>query len=126
MVSKIHEGSNKTKYLFDFSTIPLGVLQSKCDSIFVPHLPPEKKTAINKLNFGTVNKIFLDFEFPFLSTEISEVILLWDRIDEKSVPIADRWFRKIYSFAKVSETLLVSLAGFGLKKFLHHAFVRLA
>ena len=85
----------------------MGVLQAKCDSLFVPHLPPEKKSAMKKMNFGTVNKIFLDFEAPFLSPEISEVILLWDRIDEKSVPIAERWFRKIYSFSKVSETLLV-------------------
>ena len=83
------------------------MLQAKCDSLFVPHLPPEKKSAMKKMNFGTVNKIFLDFEAPFLSPEISEVILLWDRIDEKSVPIAERWFRKIYSFSKVSETLLV-------------------
>ena len=63
---------------------------------------------MNKLNFGTVNKIFLDFEFPFLSPDISEIILLWDRIDEKSVPISERWFRKVYSFSKVSETLLVN------------------
>ncbi len=90
------------------STIPLGVLQAKADKLFVPPLPPDKKAAMMKLNFGTVNKIFLDFEFPFLSPDISEIILLWDRIDEKSVPISERWFRKIYSFSKVSETLLVS------------------
>lgn len=63
----------------------------------------EKKSAMKKLNFGVVNKIFLDFEYPFLSPDVSEVILLWDRIDEKAVPMSERWFRKIYSFSKVSE-----------------------
>ena len=77
---------------------------------------------MNKLNFGTVNKIFLDFEFPFLSPEISEIILLWDRIDEKALPISERWFRKIYSFSKVSETLLVSQE-VSIRVFLSH-FVR--
>ena len=75
--------------------------------LFEPELPTTKVEVIETLKMGTVNKIFLDFEVPFLSPEISEVILLWDRIDEKSVPIAERWFRKIYSFSKVSETLLV-------------------
>ena len=36
------------------------------------------------------------------------VILLWEPLpDEEAVPMKDRWFRKIYSFSKVSETLLL-------------------
>ena len=61
----------------------------------------DKKAALNKLNFGTVNKIFLEYERPWLSPEITEVILLWDQVDEKKVEMKDRWFRKIYSFCKV-------------------------
>ena len=38
----------------------------------------------------------------------SLVILLWEPLpDEESVPMKDRWFRKIYSFSKISETLLL-------------------
>ena len=57
-----------------------------------------------------------------MSPEISEIILLWDRIDEKALPISERWFRKIYSFSKVSETLLVSQE-VSIRVFLSH-FVR--
>lgn len=90
-------------------TVPLGVLKSKPD-LFVPPLPQSKKEAMEKLNFGTVNKIFLDYDRPFLSPDISEVILLWDTTTKEAtsaVPMKDRWFRKIYSFVKVTETLLL-------------------
>ena len=50
--------------------------------------------------FGVVNKIFLSYEAPFLNPEISEIITLWNKIDEKQVPMEERWFRKIYSFCK--------------------------
>ena len=29
-----------------------------------------------------------------------QVIVLWNRIEDKNVPMADRWYRKIYSFCK--------------------------
>ena len=89
------------------NTIPLGVLQQSPD-LFSPTLPPDKRTALTKLHFGTVNKIYLEFERPFLSPDISEIILLWSAVvDEAKLPLKDKWFRKIYSFCKVSETLLV-------------------
>ena len=52
------------------------------------------------LVFGVVNKIFLSYEAPFLNPEISEIIVLWNKIDESATPMAERWFRKIYSFCK--------------------------
>ena len=61
---------------------------------------------MDKLTFGTVNKIFLYYEKPFLSPDISEVITLWSEVSE-NLPMEDRWYRKIYSFTKLSETLLL-------------------
>ena len=55
---------------------------------------------MKKMVFGVVNKIFLSYEAPFLNPEISEIITLWNKIDEKQVPMEERWFRKIYSFCK--------------------------
>ena len=80
-------------------TIPLGLLQ-KNPNIFDPPLPKEKQESANKLVFGVVNKIFLSYDQPFLNPEISEIITLWNRVDEKEVPMEERWFRKIYSFCK--------------------------
>lgn len=59
-------------------TIPLGVLKDKADSLFSPPLPQHKQEAIEKLLFGTVNKIFLVYERPFLHPDIEKVMLLWD------------------------------------------------
>ena len=37
-----------------------------------------------RLHFGTVNKIFLEYERPFLSPGVDEVVLLWDRVERES------------------------------------------
>jgi len=88
-------------------TLPLGWLKTKKD-LFVPELPQAKQEAMHKLIFGTVDKIFLEFERPFLAPILTEVILLWDKLpNEESLPMKERWFRKIYSFSKVSDTVLL-------------------
>lgn len=104
------ECENGDKYYADhvISTIPLGVLKSKHTTLFDPPLPESKIKAMDKLTFGTVNKIFLQYDKPFLSPEISELILLWEpEAEAASKPMEDKWFRKIYSFTKLSETLLL-------------------
>ena len=80
-------------------TIPLGLLQNN-PNYFDPPLPRAKQESLKKMVFGVVNKIFLAYEAPFLNPEISEIITLWNKIDEKQVPMEERWFRKIYSFCK--------------------------
>lgn len=91
-------------------TLPLGVLKRTAQDLFEPSLPAYKLEAINRLMFGTVNKIFLEYERPFLNPGVSEVMLLWDdeRLSEtEKRDISKTWFRKIYSFIKISETLLL-------------------
>jgi hypothetical protein len=83
-------------------TIPLGVLKSKSKTLFNPSLPPHKCEAIDKLLFGTVDKIFLEYERPFLNSDITEILLLWNDVEEEEErSLQDTWFRKIYSFTKV-------------------------
>ncbi|KAI0566548.1 Amine oxidase [Gracilaria domingensis] len=43
---------------------PLGVLQSE-DIAFFPPLPQKKRSAINNVGFGLINKVVLQFETPF-------------------------------------------------------------
>ncbi|XP_018327308.1 peroxisomal N(1)-acetyl-spermine/spermidine oxidase isoform X2 [Agrilus planipennis] len=87
-------------------TVPLGVLKHKYDTLFEPKLPEHKIEAINNLLFGTVDKILLEYERPFLNPNITEVMLLWDTTDY-SQDIKNIWFKKIYSFTKISDTLLL-------------------
>jgi hypothetical protein len=59
-------------------TIPLGVLKEKALTLFSPPLPQYKLDSINRLLFGTVDKILLEYDRPFLNPDISEVMLLWE------------------------------------------------
>ncbi|XP_073998632.1 spermine oxidase isoform X2 [Rhodnius prolixus] len=88
-------------------TIPLGVLKDRADSLFIPQLPPHKQEAIDKLLFGTVDKIFLSYDRPFLHPDISEVMLLWSHDPTAKDEISESWYKKIYSFSKVNETVLL-------------------
>lgn len=98
-------------------TIPLGVLKKCHKTLFDPELPHYKQESIEHLMFGTVDKIYLEYDRPFLSADISEIMLLWDddkyeehaSDEERSTPefLSKHWFKKIYSFAKISDTLLL-------------------
>ena len=88
-------------------TVPLGVLKERADRLFEPPLPAERADAIARLGFGTANKIFLEYDRPFLPANVTELLLAWGPTDY-SQPLAERWHRKIYSFSKMSETLLLA------------------
>jgi len=94
-------------------TVPLGVLKDNT-KLFEPPLPDFKTESIDRLLFGTVNKIYLEYDRPFLNQEISEIMLLFE--DEAVEPddeaklqahIAQFWYKKIYSFSKINDTLLL-------------------
>ncbi|KAJ0183318.1 hypothetical protein K1T71_001294 [Dendrolimus kikuchii] len=87
-------------------TIPLGVLKEQVSSLFEPALPQYKIESIERLLFGTVDKIFLEYDRPFLNPEITEIMLLWEN-SQTPEDMSDSWYKKIYSFSKVSETLLL-------------------
>lgn len=104
---------NNTEYTSDhvICTVPLGVLKKHGKTMFEPPLPQIKQEAIERLLFGTVDKIYLEYDRPFLNPSISEVMLVWTRYDyddsESEKEISKNWFKKIYSFTKVTETLLL-------------------
>jgi spermine oxidase len=94
-------------------TVPLGVLKSN-PNLFEPPLPEYKRESIDSLLFGTVDKIFLEFDRPFLSQDISEIMMLWEdevplsaTVEKTPEQIASSWFKKIYSFSKINDTLLL-------------------
>lgn len=101
---------NGNKFYADhvICTIPLGVLKHNASTLFKPSLPDYKLEAIDRLLFGTVDKILLEYERPFLNPTITEVLLLWDEPESKSEnDYSTHWYKKIYSFSKISETLLL-------------------
>ena len=63
-----HDGA---EYVSDICivTLPLGVLKKDHHTLFDPPLPDWKKTAIEKMGFGTVVKIFIQFDVELSSLE---------------------------------------------------------
>lgn len=108
------ECENGKKFFADqvLITIPLGVLKERADQLFEPPLPQYKLDSINRLSFGTVNKIFLEYERPFLLPDLSEIIILWDTDDTVSGPAnptpSNMWYKKIFSFMKINEVILLT------------------
>ncbi|KAJ4443562.1 hypothetical protein ANN_05235 [Periplaneta americana] len=58
-------------------TVSLGVLKAQAEKLFCPTLTYEKKTAINKLGYGKVSKIFLQYERPFWVWKEGNIKLAW-------------------------------------------------
>ncbi|KAJ3627007.1 hypothetical protein MTP99_014416 [Tenebrio molitor] len=91
-------------------TVPLGVLKHNKDKLFEPPLPDYKREAIDRLLFGTVDKILLEYERPFLHPNITEILLLWESDSDKpegQEDLSKSWYKKIYSFSKISETIIL-------------------
>ncbi|EOB08206.1 Spermine oxidase, partial [Anas platyrhynchos] len=81
-------------------TVSLGVLKKRHESLFHPRLPEEKVMAIEKLGINTTDKIFLEFEEPFWSSECNSIQFVWeDEAESESLTYPeDMWYKKICSF----------------------------
>jgi len=62
------ENGNVIKGDYCISSLPLGVLKSNAVQ-FNPPLPKWKAAAINRIGFGLMNKIVLEFNEPFWNVE---------------------------------------------------------
>lgn len=81
-------------------TMSLGVLKKYHETMFHPHLPEEKVSAIQMLGISTTDKIFLEFEEPFWSPECNSIQFVWEDDAENESPVypQDLWYKKICSF----------------------------
>lgn len=74
-------------------SVPLGVLKHNYTTLFTPPLPKIKKNAIQGISFGTVGKIYLEFEKPWWPNDWVGLSLLWTKEDiEKIKSTENYWF----------------------------------
>ncbi|XP_072541146.1 spermine oxidase isoform X2 [Salminus brasiliensis] len=92
-------------------TVSLGVLKQHAGALFKPSLPKSKLDAIERLGFGTVDKIFLCFNERFWPEDCAGIQLVWDEgPEDKSVYTAqsdgeawkETWYKKICGFDTVA------------------------
>ncbi|XP_044160847.1 peroxisomal N(1)-acetyl-spermine/spermidine oxidase-like [Bufo gargarizans] len=88
-------------------TVSLGCMKERASTFFDPPLPKGKMEAIQRLGFGTVAKIFLEFSKPFWPDDCAGIQLLWEQGPESLKGYSDgcrqqswrsEWFKKIGGF----------------------------
>ncbi|MBN3312268.1 PAOX oxidase, partial [Atractosteus spatula] len=88
-------------------TVPLGYLKKHHDTLLSPALPLSKAHAIQRMGFGTNNKIFLEFDEPFWEPGCEVIYFVWD--DESSVTdvvpdVQKYWMKKLFGFTVLRPT----------------------
>lgn len=101
-------------------TFSVGVMRDLKFNFFNPSLSIEKRTRLNKLGFDVTNKIFLQFEQPYLQKEKGLKLLWSDTTELGELP---SWTRYITGFDLVSGApnfLLSWIGGKGARDMEHY------
>ncbi|CAJ1067563.1 Hypothetical predicted protein [Xyrichtys novacula] len=88
-------------------TVPLGYLKKHLSALFCPPLPLHKQHSIQRLGFGTNNKIYVEFDSPWWDDGCEVIVLVWDDEDEivDQVPDLQRsWLKKLFGFTVLKPT----------------------
>ncbi|XP_068579357.1 peroxisomal N(1)-acetyl-spermine/spermidine oxidase-like [Cebidichthys violaceus] len=88
-------------------TVPLGYLKKHHSALFDPPLPLHKLHSVQRLGFGTNNKIFVEFDSPWWDADCEVIYLVWEDEDVMvdQVPDVQRsWIRKLCAFTLLKPT----------------------
>lgn len=73
-------------------SVPLGVLKHNYTTLFTPKIPNIKKNAIEGISFGTVGKIYLEFDKPWWPEKWSGLSLLWTKEDIDQIKSTEKYW----------------------------------
>ncbi|XP_028856582.1 polyamine oxidase (exo-N4-amino) 1 [Denticeps clupeoides] len=80
-------------------TVSVGYLKTAASTFFDPPLPQEKLEAVEKLGFGCLNKIFLEYEEAFWESDISSISLVWEGETPADLSSSTtRWIKSLQHF----------------------------
>ncbi|XP_022060964.1 peroxisomal N(1)-acetyl-spermine/spermidine oxidase-like [Acanthochromis polyacanthus] len=88
-------------------TVPLGYLKKHHSTLFHPPLPLHKLCSVQRLGFGTNNKIFVEFDAPWWDADCEVICLVWEDEDAMvdEVPDVQRsWIKKLFGFTVLKPT----------------------
>ena len=84
------------------STMSLGVLKACHQALFKPPLPPHLITAVQNISFGTIDKIQLTFQEPFLEDHDQNLMILRPTIKSSEPINRTSWMSHIVSLDKTA------------------------
>ncbi|CAG4974275.1 unnamed protein product [Colias eurytheme] len=76
-------------------TVSLGVLKERHEKLFEPALPIEKRTVIDKMSMGVMDKIVLKLDKPWSDKKLLFFSFLWRLEDIAKVSKQDYWITRI-------------------------------
>uniref|UniRef100_A0A3B5B7B5 Peroxisomal N(1)-acetyl-spermine/spermidine oxidase-like n=1 Tax=Stegastes partitus TaxID=144197 RepID=A0A3B5B7B5_9TELE len=85
-------------------TVPLGYVKKHHSALFHPPLPTHKLQSIQKMGFGTTDKIFVEFESPWWDAGCEIIYLVWKDEEDFSDRVSDiskSWIKKICVFTVI-------------------------
>ncbi|XP_062257224.1 peroxisomal N(1)-acetyl-spermine/spermidine oxidase-like [Platichthys flesus] len=88
-------------------TVPLGYLKKHHSTLFDPPLPLHKLHSVQRLGFGTNNKIFVEFDSPWWDADCEVIHLIWedeDAVVDTVLDIQGSWIRKLFGFTVLKPT----------------------
>ncbi|TRY78224.1 hypothetical protein TCAL_04246 [Tigriopus californicus] len=98
-------------------SVSLGVLKAHHPTLFSPPLPKAKVEAIQSVEFGTVNKIYLEFEHPWWSPDAEGFGFLFENDSDYSLTTSKTdWTRSLlglYLVANRPNILSMWISGHG-------------
>ncbi|ESO86197.1 hypothetical protein LOTGIDRAFT_64197, partial [Lottia gigantea] len=95
-------------------TCSLGYLKKHHKTLFTPELPLLKSQAIDKIGFGTVNKIFLYYKEPFWIKNEGSIRYAWTDDNYNIKDYKTEWFKAIHGFDELhnnDNVLMGSIVG---------------
>lgn len=88
-------------------TVPLGYLKKHHSTLFSPALPLHKQHSVQRMGFGTNNKIYVEFDSPWWDEDCEVIYLLWeDEVDmvDQVADLQRSWIKKLFGFTVLEPT----------------------
>ncbi|CAL1578057.1 unnamed protein product [Knipowitschia caucasica] len=82
-------------------TVSLGYLKKNHATMFRPALPLHKLHSIQRLGFGTNNKIFVEFDSAWWDADCEVIYLLWEderEMVDQVMDVQSSWIKKLFGF----------------------------
>uniref|UniRef100_UPI003AAD8E4C peroxisomal N(1)-acetyl-spermine/spermidine oxidase-like n=1 Tax=Centroberyx gerrardi TaxID=166262 RepID=UPI003AAD8E4C len=82
-------------------TVPLGYLKKHHPTLFRPPLPLHKTHSVQRIGFGTSNKIFVEFDSRWWDADCEVIYLVWDDEENMVDQVSDiqrSWIKKMSEF----------------------------